>query len=111
MDVNALAEVIHNARWPEDRVLSITPFADEDEQGKAYCIRIAKAVLAALNPPPAWDAPHNRHYEPVETRAAEIYASYPYTGPGEKPGWVPHGNSEMQDRARAEARRDLRNPS
>lgn len=41
----ALAEVIHNARWPEDRQLAVTPFADEDRSGREYCMRIARAVM------------------------------------------------------------------
>jgi hypothetical protein len=43
----ALAEVIHKARWPEDQTLAITPFADEDRNGREYCLRIAGAVMAS----------------------------------------------------------------
>lgn len=43
-----MAEIVHKARWPEDRQMDITPFADEDKNGRDYCIRIARAVLAAL---------------------------------------------------------------
>lgn len=53
---------------------------------------------------PAWDAPFNRHYPPVEDRAAEIYKTFVYDGAGDKPEWVPHGNSLKQDEARALAR-------
>lgn len=56
----------------------------------------------------AWDAASNRSYEPVEKRAAEIYASFGYDGPGEKPAWVPCGNSLKQDLARYDARQELR---
>lgn len=57
-----------------------------------------------------WDAFANRHYEPVEKRAAEIYATYVYAGSdlSGKPDWTPHGNSDRQDSARAQARRELR---
>ena len=41
-----LAEVIHKARWPADRQIAITPFADEDRSGREYCLRIADAILA-----------------------------------------------------------------
>jgi hypothetical protein len=58
--------------------------------------------------PDEWDAAYNRHYEPVERRAAEIYDAYRYVGSGEKPAWAPHGNSLMQDKARREARQELR---
>lgn len=43
-----MAETIHNARWPADRQMAVTPFADEDRNGREYCFRIADAVLAAL---------------------------------------------------------------
>lgn len=39
-----IAEAIHKARWPEDRQTAITPFADEDDNGRAYCFRLARAV-------------------------------------------------------------------
>jgi len=57
---------------------------------------------------PAWDAPWNRQYPPVEFRAAEIYAILEYNGPGTKPAWMPYGNSTKQDEARQQARRELR---
>lgn len=44
----ALAEVIHNARWPDDRQTAVTPFADEDRNGREYCLRIARAVMRYL---------------------------------------------------------------
>ena len=44
-----LAETIHKARWPLDRVIHITPFADEDRNGREYCFRIADAILALLH--------------------------------------------------------------
>lgn len=43
----ALAATIHAARWPADRQLAVTPFADEDRNGREYCFRIADAVLSA----------------------------------------------------------------
>lgn len=55
-----------------------------------------------------WDAPSNRSYEPVESRAAIIYAGFDYDGPGEKPAWAPGGNSLKQDLARMDAREELR---
>jgi hypothetical protein len=55
-----------------------------------------------------WDAASNRAYEPVEKRAAEIYAAFGYDGPGEKPAWHPGGNSLKQDLARMDAREELR---
>ena len=42
----AMAETIHKARWPASRQMEITPFADEDRNGREYCLRIADAVLA-----------------------------------------------------------------
>lgn len=42
-----LAETIHKARWPADRQMAITPFADEDRNGREYCFRIADAVLGS----------------------------------------------------------------
>ena len=44
-----LAETIHKARWPLDRVIHITPFADEYRNGREYCFRIADAILALLH--------------------------------------------------------------
>ncbi len=49
---DVMAETIHNARWPADRQMAITPFADEDRNGREYCFRIADAVLAALSTNP-----------------------------------------------------------
>jgi hypothetical protein len=48
MTISELAEVIHNARWPADRQMAVTPFADEDRNGREYCFRIARAVEAAI---------------------------------------------------------------
>lgn len=42
-----LAETIHKARWPADRQMAVTPFADEDRNGREYCFRIADAVLGS----------------------------------------------------------------
>lgn len=55
-----------------------------------------------------WDAPYNRSYEPVETRAAEIYATYEFDPPRLKPAWHAGGNSLRQDMARSRAREELR---
>ncbi len=55
-----------------------------------------------------WDAYHNRAYEPIETRAAEIYGAFHYDGKGTKPPWTPHGNGTKQDEARELARMELR---
>lgn len=41
-----MAEIIHKARWPADRQMEITPFEDEDQNGREYCFRIAAAVFA-----------------------------------------------------------------
>lgn len=46
-DRDKLAETIHNARWPADRQLAVTPFADENRNGREYCYRIADAILNA----------------------------------------------------------------
>ena len=46
-DRQAMAETIHKARWPADRQMAVTPFEDEDRNGREYCFRIADAVLAA----------------------------------------------------------------
>lgn len=56
--VNMLAEAIHNARWPEDRQMSITPFRDEDSNGRDYCFRLARAAhkLIAASPAAPGDA-------------------------------------------------------
>lgn len=69
---------------------------------------LAGGLIKMRPDPDAWDAPANRSYEPVETRAAEIYASFGYDGPGEKPAWMPGGNSLKQDLARYDARLELR---
>jgi len=43
-------------------------------------------VLGAIGrSPEPWDAPYNRSYEPVERRAAEIYATYEFEPPHLKP--------------------------
>src|SRR5258708_27954968 len=52
----ALAETIHKARWPADRVMAVIPFADEDRSGREYCFRLADAVLASLPPQECRDA-------------------------------------------------------
>jgi hypothetical protein len=56
----------------------------------------------------SWDAPTNRSYEPVERRAAEIYATYEYNPNSQKPPWIPGGNSTRQDMARDTAREEFR---
>lgn len=67
-----------------------------------------KGVRDMTPAPLAWDANSNRSYEPVEVRAAEIYASFEYDGPGQKPAWTPGGNGLKQDEARFLARADIR---
>lgn len=47
-----LAEAIHNGRYPANYPLERTPFADEDSNGREYCFRIARGVLAKLSPAP-----------------------------------------------------------
>lgn len=85
-DRETLAATIHQARWPVDRQLAITPFEDEDRSGRDYCFRIADAVLDLLKPRPArWDDNTNRSYPPVEDMARSIYLGMPYDGPGERP--------------------------
>jgi hypothetical protein len=79
-------------------------YASGEEFAKDCGFEIAKP------PPVRWDAFYNRHYEPVEKRAAEIYATFEYNGPGTKPDWLPHGNSTMQDKARELARDELQAP-
>lgn len=58
---------------------------------------------------PAWDHPSNRGYEPVETRAKEIYDAFEYDGPSgmTKPAWTPGGNGTKQDEARQIARSEF----
>lgn len=57
-----------------------------------------------------WDSPHNRSFEPVEVVARKIYNDFTFDdGPrDQKPAWVPHGNSDKQDEARALARAQLK---
>lgn len=43
-------------------------------------------------------------HEDVETVAEVVYDFMVYDEAGEKPKWVPHGNSLKQDEARAQAR-------
>lgn len=70
--------------------------------------RLAGGPIRMPKPETAWDHPSNRSYEPVEKRAAEIYAAFNYDGPGQKPAWLPGGNSLKQDLARMDAREELR---
>jgi hypothetical protein len=58
--------------------------------------------------PLPWDAGSNRHYEPVEQAAKQIYDSFVYDGAGQKPPWTPNGNGIKQDEARMKARALLR---
>jgi len=44
--VEEIAETVHKARWPKDRQLAITPFADEDSIGREYCFRIAQSIAS-----------------------------------------------------------------
>lgn len=69
---------------------------------------IATPLPDAAQRAPDWDAHHNRSYEPVETRAKEIYDFFEFREAGSKPAWVPGGNSLMQDEARICARKQLR---
>lgn len=56
ISVDDLAAVVHRARfWPEDKGRQ-TPFEQEDERGKEYCRRIARAAIAAIPPSPDADA-------------------------------------------------------
>jgi hypothetical protein len=78
---------------------------------RAARVEAAKDALTELSEKPshvAWNDAHNRYYQPVEERAAQIYAAFPYDGPGAKPSWTPHGNATMQDEARRLARTELR---
>lgn len=57
----------------------------------------------------AWDAPYNYSYEPVESRAREIFdASLSVDRAGKRWTWVEGGNSLKQDEARQLAREELR---
>lgn len=71
-------------------------------------VRLSEAYEALKPKPLPWDHVSTRDYEPVETRAKEIYEAFDYDGPGEKPAWVNGGNSLKQDLARMEARQELR---
>lgn len=88
----------------EKTVTLIVPegYASGEEFAKDCGFEIARP------PKTRWDVYWNRHYEPVESRAAEIYATFKYDGPGTKPDWMPHGNGTKQDDARALARDELR---
>lgn len=92
------------------RELFADHYWDSFEADKDLIMKHIDAVLELerKSRQPAWDAGWNRNYEPVETRAAEIYATFGYAGPGEKPAWVRGGNSNRQDDARHDARRELR---
>lgn len=82
-----------------------------------YANRVLEALIAhgsicavCDRPRPAqmeWDHPGNRHHEQVEKLAEEIYGKFEYDGRGDKPRWVPGGNSVKQDQARALARAEL----
>lgn len=78
------------------------------------CIKFLRGTCAnsstSRNSEP-WDAHYNRSYEPVETRAKEIYDFFEYRDVGTKPAWVTGGNSLMQDEARICARKQLRDAS
>lgn len=81
--------------------------ADPDDDLAVLARQFLRAV-ERTPPPPAWDAPYNYEYEPVETRAKQIYDGFKYEGVGKKPKWVPGGNSHKQDEARDQARKELR---
>lgn len=75
----------------------------------AFIHDIAQAIADGRRSDPLpWDAGANRHYEPVEQRAKEIYDGFTYDGHGQKPEWSAHGNSLKQDVARTRAREELR---
>lgn len=62
--------------------------------------------LRRLTSGAAEDAARWRRHDPeIEREAEAIYNAMPYDGKGQKPAWVPHGNSLKQDEARDAARR------
>lgn len=79
--------------------------ADRTNARKGW--RMVQVEIRKFEPLP-WDAYSNRSFEPVEKRAAEIYAGFVYDGPGEKPAWTPGGNGTKQDEARVLAREEIR---
>jgi hypothetical protein len=80
----------------------------------AGCFRhIAQLLheLGYIKPKPlAWDDNANRHYEPVERLAKQIYDDFEYDGPPgtTKPKWQDGANGIKHDQARAIARAALR---
>jgi len=104
--VDAIAAAVHEGRFSEGKDQSnYCTFEDECESGKIYCRRIASSVIAALAPGNAgapWPADTNEGREAV---ASYIYDAFPFDGPPHKtkPAWIPHGNSDWQDKARETA--------
>lgn len=78
------------------------------DMAKAALVEVQRGHSLVLKYEEPWDARHNRHYGPVEKRAAEIYANFIYPGVGAKPEWVVNGNGTKQDEARDLARAELR---
>lgn len=97
--MNEFEEAVAIANKVLDRV-----GADPDDD---IAILARQFLRAAERPALPWDAGTNRCYPPVERRAEEIYDALPYDGAGEKPAWVPNGNSFKQDEARTLARLEL----
>ncbi len=86
---------------------TVTIYVPSGYKDAAEFLKDCQFEVAKPEPTP-WDAGWNRSYEPIERRAAEIYETFVYDGPGEKPAWTPHGNGTKQDEARYQARQELR---
>ena len=70
--LEAMAEIVHNARWPADWQVAVTPFANEDRNGREYCFRIARAVLAAQPEQPAAVEMYSDALKAANKRIAEL---------------------------------------
>lgn len=94
----------HKPYW---RICSIPEW--DNCGAKAAAESIVLNHNAALPVVLAWDAYHNRSFEPVERRAKEIYDEIlSRDHQGIVHPWTNGGNSTKQDEARVAARRELR---
>lgn len=95
-------------KGPNGECLLIATDEQCEHLAKAALVEVQRGHSLIVKYEEPWDARHNRHYGPVEKRAAEIYANFIYPGVGTKPEWVDGGNSTKQDEARDLARAELR---
>jgi hypothetical protein len=86
-------------------VISFEKLEDMQEARKA----LYHALLEKREPVTPWDQPSNRSYQPVESLAKMIFDEhFAVDNAGKRWRWFDGGNSTMQDRARDEARKQLR---